>query len=261
MKIIYYQLVLVFALLSSSLFAQKGKIPAVHSNIKSDNQGIYFELKGKKHYALPDNVGYYPEQFTNFIKGTPEGLQFDFKQKNLSGVMYYGFIPLDDSKYPQPVFFANTAEIKEGMAHVNIKEMKGRFDMIGWTKTGYGILGYRIVDQNRKILYDGKINFNATEFLATDGKYHEIAYGKKVYAQTKPFVVDFSIIEGPLVSNLTHESAVIFMKSNHKGKPVIKAHGKRFSGKNNTYHEIEITGLEPDTDYNYTVIYGKFSET
>ena len=212
MKIIYYQLVLVFALLSSSLFAQKGKIPAVHSNIKSDNQGIYFELKGKKHYALPDNVGYYPEQFTNFIKGTPEGLQFDFKQKNLSGVMYYGFIPLHDSKYPQPVFFAKTAKIKEGIANVNIKEMKGRFDMIGWTKNGYGILGYRIVDQNRKILYDGKINFDATDFIASDGKYHEISYGKKVYEKTKPFVVDFSMIEGHLVSNLTHESAVIFIK-------------------------------------------------
>ena len=250
-----------FIIITTSVYSQKGSIPAVHSNIKSDKQGIYFELKGKKYYALTDRVGYNPEQFTNYIKGTKEGLRFDFRQKGLSGMMYYGFIPLNDSKYPQPVFFAKTTEIVEGIAEVNIKEMKGRFDMIGWTKTGYGILGYRVIDKNKNIIYDGKINFNAKDFIASDGKYHEVAYGKKVYDPVKPFIVEFSIVEGPFVTNLTHESVIIFLKTNTKGKPFVKVNGKKFSGKSSIYHEIEITELEPDKEYEYTVNYGNFSET
>ena len=253
--------ILIFLFSTSLVIAQKNAIPAVHSNIKSDKQGIYFELQGNKYYALPDNVGFSPEQFTGGIKGTVNGLYFDFKQKELSGILYYGFIPLNDSKYPQPVFFAKTAEIKEGIAEVNIKEMKGRFDMIDWGRTGLGILGYRVVDNKRNIMYDGKINFNAKDFLSADGQYHEIAYGKKVYAQPKPFVVDFSIIEGPLITKLNHEGVTVYIKTNTKGKCVVKVNGKRFSGRNGIYHEIEINGLEPDKEYDYTIIYGNFTET
>lgn len=262
MKYSITKLYILFIILSTSYAsAQKNAIPKVHSNIKSDNQGIYFEQKGKKFYALPDNIGYSPEQFTDNIKGITNGLLFDFKLKALSGILYYGFIPLNDSRYPQPVFFSNTAEIKEGIAEVNIKEMGGRFDMINWGSTGIGILGYRVVDNNRNIIYDGKINFSAKEFLATDGKYHEVAYGRKVYDEVKPFNVEFSIIEGPLLANLTHESAVIFMKTNKKGKLSIKANGEKFSGKSGIYHEIEITGLDADKEYEYALSYGAFTET
>lgn len=262
MKYLAIKLSVLFIFLATSFgMAQKNAIPKVYSKINSDKQGMYFELKGKKFYALPDNVGFSPEQFTSTIKGTPTGLSFDFKSKLLSGMLYYGFIPLNDSKYPQPVFFAKTAEIKEGYAEVNIKEMGGRFDMINWESTGLGILGYRVMDNNRNIIYDGKINFNAKDFLETNGKFHEVAYGQKVYAEVKPFIVEFSIIEGPLVTNLTHEGAIIFMKTNTKGKPVIKVNGKKFSGGKGNYHEIEINGLEPDKEYEYTVSYGYFEET
>lgn len=262
MKYALKKLLFIILLFSTSLtIAQKNAVPAVHSNIKSDNQGVYFELKGSKYYALPDNVGFSPEQFTSGIKGTNTGLRFDFKRKELSGIMYYGFIPLHDSKYPQPVFFAKTAEIIEGIAEVNLKEMEGRYDMIDWGRTGYGILGYRVVDKDRTIMYDGKINFNAKDFLSTDGQYHEIAYGQKVATPVKPFIVEFSIIEGPLVTNLTPESAIIFLKTNVKGKCNVRVNGKRFSGKSGTYHEIEVNGLEPDKEYEYTVLYGSFEET
>lgn len=258
----YITVFTLYLLISSNLiFAQKNNIPAVHSNIKSDDKGIYFDLKGNKIYALPDNIKYKPEQFTKYITGTVKGLLFDFRKKDLKGILYYGFIPLNDSKYPQPVFYAGVATINEGKAEVNLKDMQGRFDMINWTKTGFGILGYRVVDQKGNMLYDGKINFNAEEFLSTDGKYHEIAYGQKVYSKPKPFVVDFSIIEGPLISKLKHDGAVIFLKTNIKGKVTIKINGKRFSAKKDTYHEIEITELEPDKEYDYELIYGNFKES
>ncbi len=260
MKHISAIVTLIILFSSNLIFAQKNAIPDIHSNIKSDDQGIYFDLKGKKFYALPDNVGYKPEQFTKFIKGTEKGLLFDFKKKDLTGTLYYGFIPVNDSKYPQPVFYARVATISEGTAEVNLKDMQGRFDMINWTKTGFGILGYRVVDHKGNMLYDGKINFNAKDFLATDGKYHEVAYGRKVYAEVKPFVVDFSIIEGPLISKLKHDGAVIFLKTNTKGKVFIKINGKRFSAKSGTNHEIELSGLESDKDFEYELKYGNFTE-
>lgn len=248
-------------LISINTYAQKKKIPEVLSKIKYDNKGYYFELKGNKHYAKPDSEGFIPEMFTDNIKGTVNGLRFDFRAKSLNGTLYYGFIPTNDSKYPQPVFFSKTAKIVAGIAEANIKEMKGRFDMINWTKSGLGILGYRVVSSTNNIIYDGKINFNANDFLSADGNFHIIAYGKKVYDDPKPFNVVYSIIEGPLVSNLTDKSAVIFAKTNTKGKIAVKVNNKRFSSKSGTYHEVEITDLEPDTEYEYTLLYGEFNET
>ena len=133
--------------------------------------------------------------------------------------------------------------------------------MIGWTTSGMGILGYRVLDDKNNILYDGKINFSAEDFLKTAGKYHEITNGEKVYAEVKPFVVEPSVIEGPFVTNLTHQGAVIFLKTNTKMKPFVQVNDERFSGKSGTYHEIEITDLQPDTEYEYTLMYGKFEET
>jgi hypothetical protein len=242
-------------------FSQKNKVPQIHSNISSDNQGVYFELKEKKYYALPDNLGYYPEQFTQNIKGTNKGLLFDFQMKEFSGTLFYGFIPQNDSRYPQPVFFARTAQIEGGMTEIDISEMKGRYDMIGWAESGRGILGYRVMDDKNNILYDGKINFSAEDFLKTAGKYQEITNDEKVYAEVKPFVVEPSVIEGPFVTNLTHQGAVIFLKTNTKMKPFVQVNDERFSGKSGTYHEIQITDLQPDTEYEYTLMYGKFSET
>ncbi len=241
--------------------AQKTKIPKVLTNISSDNKGWYLELKGNKIYALPEDKGYTPELFTKNIRGTANGLQFNFKIKDFKGRMYYGFIPTNDSKYPHPVYYADYAEIEEGVAEINIKDMKGKYDMIDWTTTGLGKLGYRVLDNYGNILYDGKINFNAKEFMATDGQYHTIAYNQKVYEKTAPFIVELSISEGPLIANLTHESAVIFLKTNTKGKPVVVVNGKKFSDSNGTSHEIQINELQPDTEYDYEVRYGQFSET
>ena len=258
---IIYPILIVFVLFSLPVHAQKKQIPAIHSNIHHDSKGYYFENKGNKYYALPEKQVFTPEMFTSNIRGTVKGLLFDFKNKTLSGTIFYGFIPLNDSKYPQPVFFSNTAEIVEGKAEVNIKEMKGRFDMIDWTREGKGVLGYRIMSSTNNIIYDGKVNFDAKDFLNTDGKYHEIAYGQKVPSKVEPFAIDFSVIEGPLLAKLTHESVVVFLKTNSRGRVTIRANDKRFSSKSGTFHEIEINELEPDTEYEYTIMYDQFKET
>jgi hypothetical protein len=257
----FLQFLLLFVAFNQSSVAQKRSIPSVYSNINHDSNGFYFELKGNRFYARPDNEGFVPEMFTANIKGSISGLRFDFATKGLNGTLFYGFIPLDDSKFPQPVFFSSSAEIKEGVADVDLKKMKGRYDMIDWEKTGQGILGYRVMSSTNNILYDGKVNFDATEFLATDGQYHEIAYGQKVPTDVKPFIATLSLVEGPIIANVTHESAVVFAKTSTKGKISVRANNKNFNSKSATYHEVEITDLEPDTEYEYAVRYGRFTET
>ena len=240
--------------------AQKIEVPKVLSNISIDNQGIHIENNGNKIYAIPPRPSYTHDNFTDRISGSINGIQFNFKQKNLNGLMYYGFIPIDDSKYPQPVFFSNVERIKEGFAEIRVKDMKGRFDMINWTEKESGIMGYRVMDGNNNILYDGKINFIATEFLETDGATRTVAYGQTVPVKPSPFRVDQSLIEGPFIANLTHEGAIVQLKTNYKGKITIVVNGKKFSSKGRTLHEIAITDLEPDTEYEYDVLYGSFAE-
>ena len=144
--------------------AAQSQVPKVYSNIIEDNGQTYLNVNGKKIYAYPPVVTYSMANF-NTIKGTPDGLQFNFKAPSLNGVMYYGFIPQTDSKFPQPVFVGRSAEIKGGVATALVSAMGDNLDMIGWMESQRGILGYRIVDHNKSMLYDGKINFNAKAYV------------------------------------------------------------------------------------------------
>ena len=72
---------------------QKVAIPKVLSNISVDKQGMYIDNKGNKIYELPGMPSYSHENFTNNIGGSINGIQFNFKSKNLNGLLYYGFIP------------------------------------------------------------------------------------------------------------------------------------------------------------------------
>ena len=91
-------------------------------------------------------------------------------------------------------------------------------------------------------------------------KYSVGPLGQKYLLPTEPFRVAPSITEGPLLANLTDNSVVIQCKTNIKTKVSVKAGGKKFTGNKSDTHEIEITGLSPDKDYNYTISYGSFDE-
>jgi hypothetical protein len=241
-------------------FAQKIQVPKVLSNISVDNQGVHIENKGNKIYAISPRPSYTHENFTGNITGSAKGIHFNFKQKSLNGLLYYGFIPINDSKYPQPVYFSNVEKITEGYAEISVKDMKGKFDMISWMEKERGIMGYRVMNGNNNILYDGKINFIATEFLETDGVTRTVAYGQQVPVKPNPFRVDQSLIEGPFIARLKHDGATIQLKTHLKGKIIILVNGKKFTSKGNTLHEIAVTDLEPDTNYEYDVLYGSFAE-
>jgi 3',5'-cyclic AMP phosphodiesterase CpdA len=107
--------------------------------------------------------------------------------------------------------------------------------MVGWGKTGKGTLGYRLISNTGRILFDGHISFKGTG----------------------PFEVDDTIIEGPFVNLLTADGATISFETNNDLKASININGVVFEDKTaSMHHEIKLIGLAPDTKYDYTVTYG-----
>ena len=218
-------------------------MPASYSNLGYDEQGrLYLQVSDTlRLYADTSRAWLTLNNLKGHPQGTDRGIAFDFNKDDFRGKLYYGFIPYNDAKFPQPVFFKRAAKIEKGRAEIIIlKKMSGKYDMIGWEKSGRGTLGYRVVDSKGNFLYDGVVSFKGTG----------------------PFEIDDSIIEGPFVNLLTPQGATISFETNRSVKASIEIDGKIFGeAKATRHHEIEIKGLKPATSYKYTVKYGIHSQS
>ena len=228
-------------LISTSCFSQKANIPEIHSNINYKDGNYFVEVDGIKipaqDYANPLTL----ENIRGKITGTASGLYFDFNDETLSGKLIFGLIPFNDSKHPQPVYFARSADIKTGRVAVNIaNQLSGRYDMINWEATGRGTLGYRVIDASGNLLFDGHIAFKGTG----------------------PFEVEHTITEGPFINLLQADGATISFNTNKAVKASVTIGDKVFrDDQPGTHHEIKVEGLNSHTKYDYTVTYGDVSVT
>jgi len=213
--------------------------PLIHHNLGTDSIGPNFMVRGTKFYQAVLAKGFGMPNIMGNPIGNQEGISFDFKDSLFNGHINYGFIPFGDSKHPQPVYYRSPAEIKEGRANISIKALGGRYDMIGWEEKGKGTIGYRVVNDKGDMIYNGIIGFKGTG----------------------PFEIDDTIIEGPFVNLLTESGAVISFKTNTEIRCTVEVGGKSFRDRNGFNHEIEIKGLDPDTEYEYTVKYGDNTQT
>ncbi len=237
MKVTRHFLLLHLLLVAALASAQPAQVPAIYSNIFQDSAGNYFIRVGQE--VAPEVIEdprYTLAGARGDITGTDQGLLFDFGDQVGSGTLFYGFIPYGDSDYPLPVYFKKSADIKEGKALVQIAgNLQGRYDMVGWEKSGKGTIGYRIMTDKGLLVYDGKVSFKGTG----------------------PFEVDVTIVHGPFVNRLTHNGAVISFETNQAVKAVVEVNGQTFEGTAPaTRHEIAVNGLQPGTDYDYLVKYG-----
>jgi len=231
---------LIFLLLFSckgvSQNTKESIVPAVYTNIHEDETGkLYLEKDGKKIYETIGDSDYTLNNMKGNPKGTAKGILFDFGISDFSGTLYYGFIPYDDSKHPLPVYFKRPSTISKGKTNLNIKSMAGRYDMIGWEKNKKGSVGYRVVRENGTILYDGIVSFNVTD----DG-----------------FEVSTGIIEGPFINLLKADGATISLETNVPTTAKITVDGKEHISETGTHHELRISELEADKEYNYSVSVG-----
>ena len=180
------------------------------------------------------------KNLTGNPQATATGIYFDFNGGITYGKLYYGLISYEDSKYHQPVYFRVPERILDGKAHVNLHTLRGRYDMVGWVEKQKGVLGYRIVSETGDFLYEGRIGFKGYN----------------------PLFIDTTIVEGPFINLLDHESVTLSFETNIPLTAEIEVDGKRFPDpEKSTHHEIRIHGLKDNSSYDYTVHLGTNHET
>ncbi len=238
------QIITLLALfVSINISAQKIEIPKSYSNLRYNDGKLQFHDDAKNIWI--DEVVKTPKySFTKFTAkpiGTETGIRFDFKDTTFNGNIYYGLIKYDGIQNPQPVFFKRNSKIKKGKAKINIiKRLSGKYDFLDWEKTGMLTLGYRIIEDDGTIIYDGRINLK----------------GKG------PFNPDITIIEGPFITLQKSNRVSISFKTNEEAICSVEVDNKIYKDERpTTNHLIHIIDLEPYSEYNYTVKCGDWEES
>jgi len=218
------------------------EIPAIHSNLVfRDGQLALIDSTGSV-VPLQHRPGNYTlVQMRAQPVGVDSGVVFDFQNAELNGEIVFGLIESPERvKYSYPVY-ADHSVIEGGRAKINIlQSLSGLYDFVGWQESGELELGYRVVTDSGRFIYDGKIRL----------------------AGTGPFAVDTSIIEGPFINLVTDTSAVVSFETNCPLIAHVTVAGSAFADERpGTHHEIPLSGLAPDTEYAYAVGYGKHRDT
>jgi hypothetical protein len=203
----------------------------LHPNIKKTDNGYIFVHEGDtftEEYSEFANL----QQFETSPEGNEKGIAFDFKMPDLKGTLYYGFIPYPDTKHPLPVYFKKPVEIEKGKAQIEMADLSGKYDMIDWQEKGFGTIGYRVVNDEGTILYDGKVTFSGTG----------------------PFEIANTLLEGPYITDVKPYSFSISYKTSKGFKSNAKVNGQIYEFEEpRTNHELTIDGLKPNTTYKYSI--------
>ncbi|MBA7541825.1 hypothetical protein ES705_34141 [subsurface metagenome] len=226
----------------SQATANKPGIPKSLSSLYTDEDDKMYILSesGMKLFQTWKYPRYTLPQMKGSPVGTETGIAFDFKNEGLNGRLFFGLINYSDSKHPHPVYHFQSSNIEKGKTSVNFNHLRGRYDMTGWEKSGKGTIGYRVINQYGSIIYDGKLSFTGTG----------------------PFEVVNTIISGPFINLLKPDGVTISFETSEKSKCEIEVDNMIFKDKTEvTQHEIEISGLEPDTRYSYTIRYGELEQS
>ena len=216
-------------------------VPSVYTHVKKGDDGrVYLQTETDRCYQVTEPADFRLEDFRRATTGTADGLSFDFGP-TFKGKMYYGFIPSGqdpgDSRHPQPVYFKSVVLIKEGKTSFNIREaMSERYDMVGWQKKGYGTIGYRVVTNYGKFVYDGRVSFED---------------------KIDRFEVVPDIEEGPFITCVTPTSVKISFTTTAPVKATVKLLGPDQSAEGENF-EFTFDNLPADAEFGYRVTIGKF---
>ena len=183
--------------------AQKSAVPSVLSkNVKINKDGSYYVEVDGKVYPMVSPKGISIDMAKPAFQGTEDGLLLTFKKPLAVKGIYYGFLPYDDSNHPMPVYRNFTEVNEEGKLEIDIRHLKGKYDMIGWVEKGMGSIGYRVMSGSGQPLYDGVITFT----------------GKP----EGPFSVANTIESGPTVNQVGSDSCVIAFVTNKSLKASVE---------------------------------------
>ena len=218
----------------SAIILQAQQVPKVYSGITKDGKKYNLKLADEviSEYIMPPR--YSLSGMVGNPKGTDQGIVFDFGS-NFHGKLFYGLVPYGDSKHPMPVYFRQELPIESGSVEVNIRgTLRGRYDMVDWFAKKKGTIGYRINDWEGNIIYDGLVSFKGNG----------------------PFEIDCTVIEGPFVNLLQPHGATFSFKTNQPVAAKITVGERDYGdGVPAMNHEIVVSGLYPDSLYDYSLEY------
>jgi len=213
---------------------QQTSIPAVYSRIAYDENGnLTVQSRSETYYAVAGPARFSLQQLYGNPVGTENGLIFDFGA--LKGTLTYGLIPYGKVVHPQPVF-RFTKAIVDGKVEIDIPyDFRYPYDFVDWKETGYLTIGYRLQDEVGMIIYDGEVSLSGTG----------------------PFEVVPALAEGPFINKLTDSSVVIWCRTTLPIQAKLEVNGQIISDPDALmHHEWTVEGLEPATEYAYSVKYG-----
>jgi len=226
-------------LISAAAFSQntdRPMIPAVLAELSYNNEGRLTYLKnGQQLMDAGKTDAYTLSQMLGRPAGAETGIQLDFNKPGLNGTIAYGPYS-ENALYPTVAFLPKTVKMTDGRALLECKDvLKGSNDFFKLSEKGGGIVGYRVIDSEGKIIYEGRVAFS----------------GKG------PYKVLPTIVEGPFINNLLSSGCVISYETQVPVKTTVTAGNQSFADNDAvTHHEIMITGLQPGNNYTYAIGYG-----
>jgi hypothetical protein len=238
MKKIFLSMIGSMLLISSYAQESQSPVPAVLQGVTYGTNGKLIltslgnvqELDKKDAYLLSNMIGN--------PTGAETGIAIDFNMPGFNGTVAYG--PLDENAaYPTIAFLPKEVNMIDGKALLEIKKVFVKSnDFFKLEEKGTGILGYRIMNSQGRIIYEGRVAF--------EGK--------------GPYSVEPAIIQGPMINNLAADSCVISYETQVPVKTTISVDGRIYEDASAaTHHEIIINGLKPSEKYLYTIKYGNRS--
>ncbi|HSC38519.1 MAG TPA: hypothetical protein VLD19_11620, partial [Chitinophagaceae bacterium] len=226
-------------LLSAAAFAQnmdKPAIPAVLAELSYNTEGrLIYSKNGQQLADAGKTDAYTLTQMLGKPAGAATGIQLDFNKPGWNGTIAYGPYA-ENALYPTVAFLPKTVKMTDGRALLEFKDVfKGSNDFFKLSEKGGGIVGYRVMDSEGKIIYEGRVAFS----------------GKG------PYTVLPTIVEGPFINNLSPSGCVISYETQVPVKTTVTVGNHAFADNEAvTHHEIAIAGLQPATGYPYTIAYG-----
>ena len=223
-----------FLSLAAATRAQQAAIPSVLHNVSYDASG---KIKVAKANLLemdkPDP--YVLSKMIGSPVGTATGIALDIQNSAFNGSVSYG--PLNETaKHPTIAFLPKDVKMVAGKAVIELKDVLVKSnDFFKFETAAKGVIGYRIADQNGRIIYEGRVAFEGNG----------------------PYKVVPTIIEGPMVHNVASDSAVIAYETMKPEMTELEVNGQSYKdGAASTHHEFTVKGLAAAKEYDYSVRYG-----
>ena len=224
---------------SATAFAQTSKqsaIPAVLHNLAYNGEGkLAMTLDGQTYVDTEKKDAYGLSKLIGNPTGAATGIALDIQKPGFNGSVAYGPF-VETAQFPTVAFLPRDVKMVDGKATLEMKTVFAKAnDFYRFQDKQKGIIGYRVMDAAGKIVYEGRIAFKGNG----------------------PYEVLPTIIEGPMINELSPDGCVISYETQMPIKTTISVGGKMFSDEAaSTHHEIKISGLQAGTAYPYTVAYG-----